>query len=184
MNSLRGMFLAASPHLPDPNFARSVVLMVEHHQEGALGLIINRQSEIRLQEFWDQIDSDPCPSEQFLSWGGPVEGQIMCLHVDPAYSEGEVIPGVQLATDSASICDIVKQEVGPFRVFWGYAGWGPGQLESEFDVGGWLTHPASNEVVFQADVDPVWKQVVSQSGQQILRAALSIGHFPDNAELN
>ena len=184
MESLRGKFLIASPHLPDPNFARTVVLMVEHHEEGALGLVVNRSSHIRLESFWQQIDTQPCPSEEFLSLGGPVEGQVMCLHVDPTCSEGQVIPGVHLATQPDLIRTVVQQAVGPFRVYWGYAGWGAGQLESELAVGGWLSIPATDDLVFRDDTDALWKLVVSRSGQQILREALSIGHFPENAELN
>ncbi|MEM8679689.1 MAG: YqgE/AlgH family protein, partial [Planctomycetota bacterium] len=73
MKSLRGQFLIASPKLPDPNFSQSVVLMLEHHDQGALGLILNRPTNVTLKEVWEQVEQDPCHCANLVSLGGPVQ---------------------------------------------------------------------------------------------------------------
>ena len=72
MNSLRGQFLIASPHLPDSNFYRSVVLMIQHDDEGAFGVILNRPTENTVSEIWEMITDEPCESLQPINLGGPV----------------------------------------------------------------------------------------------------------------
>lgn len=187
MKSLRGQFLVASPHLPDPSFARTVILMVEHHAGGALGLVLNRPAGARVGDLLK--DDHGCSGDSTfddcrLLLGGPCDGQIMCLHGCANFSEGEVLSGVHLATQSDHLLNIVHQDNASFRIFWGYAGWGEGQLESEMDLGGWLTTPATAELVFEEDVDSLWQLAVTRSGQQILREALNIRNFPADAGLN
>ncbi len=184
MNSLRGQFLIASPQLPDPNFARTVILMVEHHDDGALGLVLNRKTDMSLDSFWHHVDPLPCPCQQQMCLGGPVEGYLLCLHANPEYSEGEVVHGVHLATRPEHIRGAVDCNGSQCRVFWGYAGWGAGQLEAELGIGGWLTTPACSQLVFQTDVDSLWQHVISRSGENILREALKIHEFPPKPGLN
>lgn len=187
MNSLRGQFLVASPHLPDPSFARTVILMVEHHGEGALGLVLNRPSGARVGDLLEGDDAcfnDEVFGDCRLLLGGPCDGNIMCLHGCEQFSEGEVVPGVHLATRLEHLTGVVNSPDASFRMFWGYAGWGQGQLEDEMKVGGWLTTPANAELVFVEDVDSMWKVAVTRSGQSILRDALNIRHFPADAGLN
>ena len=187
MNSLRGQFLVASPHLPDPSFARTVILMVEHHSEGALGLVLNRPSGGRVGDLLKDDDlfaNDSTFDDCRLLLGGPCDGHIMCLHGSPKFSEGEILPGVHLATRQEHLKGIVDLPDACFRFFWGYAGWGEGQLESEMDSGGWLTTAATAAMVFEEDVDSLWKLAVTQSGQQVLRDALNIRHFPKDPGLN
>ncbi len=93
MHSLRGNLLVASPHLPDPNFFRSVVFIVEHQEDGALGLILNRVSPQRLKEVWETASEAPCVSDQYLRIGGPVPGPLMA----PAWA-----PGTGRARDRAA----------------------------------------------------------------------------------
>ena len=180
MDSLQGQLLIASPHLPDPNFARSVVFMIEHNKEGALGLIVNMPTDTTLRELWTQVESTPCECLGSVMLGGPVQGPVMSLHGHRNFSETEVIPGVHIATQRENIRGVVLRNEAPFRIFSGYAGWGAGQLEHELEAGGWLTIPASAELIFTSEIHELWKQVVNLSGRSILRDVLKIDEFPDD----
>lgn len=183
---LRGHFLVASPHLPDSNFARSVVLLVEHQADGALGVIVNRLTAVPLEQFWKRLSQEAtaAPADQFLSLGGPVEGQAMCLHTHAAAAESEILPGLFLSTQVDKILKVMRYKRGSYRIFWGYAGWGPGQLEAELKVGGWLIAPATVQQVFRADPELLWQQVMWQSGERILRESLQITDFPPDPSCN
>src|SRR5687768_5273835 len=92
MKSLQGQLLIASPKLFDPNFFRSVVLLVQHTDAGALGLVLNRPLEMTINDAWGQVSETPCDATGFLHQGGPCEGPLMVLHTDSALPELPVIP--------------------------------------------------------------------------------------------
>jgi putative transcriptional regulator len=184
MKSLRGSLLVASPHLPDPNFARSIVLMIQHGEQGAFGLVLNRPSDNRLQEVWSQVTDEPCPADTLIYLGGPVPGPLMSLHTKRSCSEEEIRPGIYFATQRENVLQLVRENAQPFRVFSGYAGWGEGQLEGELEVGGWLTCDATHRFVFPAPGEDVWKQAVHKIGDEILRSSLHIDDVPDDPSLN
>ena len=184
MSSLQGKLLIASPHLSDPNFARSVVLMIEHHDEGALGVVINRESQVSVGAIWEQLNDSKCDCQVCMSLGGPVQGPLIALHGHPQFSESEIVPGVYLATGREYLADLINQDLQPLRVFTGYAGWGAGQLESEIQAGGWLTHCGSAVHVFSDDLTSLWQAVLRSSGQGFLRDTLGISTFPGDAGLN
>ena len=179
MESLQGHLLVASPHLPDSNFSKSVVLVVEHSPEGAIGLILNRVANIRLNELWHQANEGSCESDDFVLHGGPVHGPLMCLHGHTECADMEVISDVYFTSDSDNLRRLVTQNEPPYRMFLGYAGWGPAQLEAELKVGGWLTSLGDKDTVFADDVDDIWQRVVNKTGQSILRDSLRIDRFPD-----
>lgn len=184
MCSLRGKLLVASPHLPDPNFFRSVVFIVEHQQDGALGLILNRVSPQRLKEVWETASQTPCVSDQYLRIGGPVQGPLMALHGHPGWEDQEIVPGVFFSSERHVLETLAAQSEHPFQMYSGYAGWGGGQLESEMKVGGWLVAPATDRLVFEHDHQLLWQQVVNMIGSEITRKALKIRNFPDDPQNN
>ncbi|HEX2973448.1 MAG TPA: YqgE/AlgH family protein [Tepidisphaeraceae bacterium] len=182
MKSLQGQLLVASPQLLDPNFLRSVVLMVQHDEGGALGLILNRPLETTLKEAWEQVSELPCEVEQPLHQGGPCDGPLMVLHTDSAMSDMEVLPGLFFSADKEAVEELVVHMPGSMKFFVGYAGWGPGQLENELDEGGWLTTPATAELVFEGN-DEQWAVLVRQimdSAATWLRAKV----IPDDPSVN
>ena len=185
VDSLRGHFLVASPHLPDPNFFRTVVLMVRHDESGALGLVMNRYSRRTVKEIWEQIDEGPCQSDLVIQLGGPIVGPLMAVHTDASMAEDQIADGVFFATHKDFLCKLVAKANAPFRIFSGYAGWGSGQLENELRLGGWLMTPASKTDIFDLpdDVD-LWKKVTGRIGGQILGSALDISRFPDDPSAN
>ncbi len=187
MDSLRGQLLIASPHLMDPNFRQTVVFLIEHHQEGALGVVLNRPSTMPLDEMWQQLGNASLSlgnQERVVYFGGPVEGHVLCLHTHQEASETEFVPGVHLATDPERIRLALSAMSQHCRVFWGYAGWGEGQLEAELRFGGWLLLPASADLVFHNDLESFWKEAVSLAGEALLRSSLHLRKFPDDPEIN
>lgn len=159
MNSLRGQLLIASPRLTDPNFSRTVVLIVQHSEAGALGLILNRPLSLTVRSAWGQVSSSPCNIEGPLHHGGPCEGPLMAVHSDEELADIEVLPGVYFCTDRESIEQLVLQNHCPMKFFVGFAGWAPGQLDGEMDDGGWLTAPATADHVFGQHEDH-WTEIV------------------------
>ena len=184
MQSLRGSLLVASPHLPDPNFFRSVVFIVEHQDDGALGLILNRVSPRQLKEVWETASDTPCVTDQYLQIGGPVQGPLMALHAHPGLERQEIVPRVFFSSERRVLETLAGQTEHPFRMFSGYAGWGGGQLEGEMKIGGWLTTPATWELIFEQDDQTLWQQVVNTIGAQITRDVLKIRNLPPDPQNN
>jgi len=177
MSSLKGKLLVASPQMRDPNFARTVVLIVEHEAGGALGLVLNRASGVLLRDVWSEVTDQPCESDERLRIGGPVQGPLMALHVRMNLADKEVISGVYFSSEKDHLLDLVRDNEGPLRVFTGYAGWGDGQLDREVATGDWLVTAASDEAVFNDDDEP-WPRAVKRIGNQRLVDSLGIKHVP------
>lgn len=184
MNSLQGHLLVASRYLPDPNFQQTVVLMVQHNEMGALGVILNRPTGKTLKEVWERVSDLPCDRDQSILQGGPVGGPLIALHTQPLLADVEVMPGIYFSTDRDNLQKLVADTDENARFYVGYAGWGDGQLESEQETGSWLTAPASKEhVFFDPDTD-LWKEASQQIGSSILQSSLKIKSVPDDPSLN
>jgi putative transcriptional regulator len=181
--SLIGHFLVASRYLRDPNFAKSVVLMIHHNQEGAMGVVINRPSEKTVREVWEIIGNDACDNDEFIFIGGPVPGPILALHSIEAFSQHEVLPGLHVATHKDALDVIVRKKETSVRLYSGHAGWGSGQLEGELEAGGWLYTRATLEDVF-ADHETIWKTVTQRIGLEIMAPELDFEHVPPDPSLN
>ena len=168
MNSLAGHLLIAIPELPDSNFFRSVVLMLQHNEDGATGVILNRPSEIKVSTVWDEISEDEiCDSTENLNIGGPVDGPLIAVHTSLAFGETPVLPGVYMSLSRENLNGIVTQDKHPFRLYTGYSGWGPGQLENEIDRGGWLLLKAEITHIF-SDNESLWKEACAHVGHEIV----------------
>ena len=183
MRSLQGRFLVASPHLPDPNFYRTVVLMIQHDENGALGLVLNRPSKSTVGQLWETVTQEPCACDRLVNRGGPVEGPLMALHTEASCAENEILPGVYFASRNEHVQRIVQQQHEPFRIFVGYAGWAAGQLESELEAGGWLISEAKRDDVFDEDED-LWRKISSRIGLEILEKAVRPKHVPQDPSMN
>lgn len=182
MESLKGHLLIASPQLADPNFVRTVVLLVEHNDQGAFGVVLNRPSNFSVKDFWDSVTDEPCDCLEPINVGGPVEGPLLAIHKQPMFSETEVIPGVYIAAQRDHLDSIVRQGE-PFRVFSGYSGWGAGQLETELKRGGWITMAAKSDFLF-APTDDLWYRTSQAVASDVLISTLKIKHVPSDPSLN
>ena len=182
MESLEGQLLLASPQLLDPNFVRTVVLLVEHNDMGALGLVINRPTGKTVQELWKQVGESPCESQQPVHLGGPVQGPLMAIHTADGLAEMEIAEGVFFAAKKQNLDELVRRDV-PFKLFVGHSGWGPGQLEGEIEQGAWRAIPAKLEDVFDA-ADDLWQRLMQRAVAGVLPEMLGIKHVPIDPSLN
>jgi len=180
---LTGHFLVASRYLSDPNFAQSVVLMIHHNDEGAMGVVINRPSDKTVSEVWELIGNEPCDRDEFIFIGGPVPGPLVALHSIEEFSEHDVLPGLHAATQKDSLDVLVRRTNVAVRLYSGNAGWGSGQLEAEMEAGGWLTTRATIDDVF-ADHETIWKTVTQRIGLEIMAPDLDFEHVPPDPSLN
>jgi putative transcriptional regulator len=153
MSSYAGKFLIARPALQEASFRQSVVLLLQHGGQGAFGLVVNRPVK---------VDGLPFP----VFAGGPCQAQgLLMLHghadwteLSAAQSLREVAPGVFLGDASclSQISDAGTEPATRYRMFSGYAGWGPGQLESELAAGAWAIVPATGQLLFDVPADELW----------------------------
>ncbi len=183
MPSLRGWFLMAAPHLLDPNFYRTVVLLLQHNEDGAFGLVLNRPMSKTVREVWQQSGRGECAFDGPLYLGGPVTGPLIALHNDAECAEGEVIDGVYFAASPDVIDRLLNDPPEQLRVFTFYSGWAGGQLESELDEGAWITLPATPELIFCGEED-LWRRVGRLLQQRFFSAVLKPYQIPPDASLN
>ncbi len=183
MNSLEGFLLIASPRLPDPNFCRTVVLIIQHDHQGAFGLILNRPTDNTVEEIWEMIGEQPCDNHQPINLGGPVGGPLLALHNDLEVSEREILPGVHFATHKDHLNHLVADEMHQFRIFTGYSGWGAGQLEGELKVGGWMKLPANADYIF-SDAEDMWKRAAQAVGEKVTRPLIAKSGLPASPTFN
>ncbi|MCX7427553.1 MAG: YqgE/AlgH family protein [Planctomycetia bacterium] len=183
MKSLRGQLLVATPQLPDENFFRTVVLLVEHTEDGALGVVLNRLANRSVAELWHEVSDEACDDPRPVNLGGPVSGPLIAIHTDESLAEMEILPGVYLAAQKSNLDRLVAQDEHHYRVYLGHSGWGRGQLEGELEQGAWLTTPATREYVFH-DGDDLWETVAKHIGDAVLLESLRIKHVPRDPSLN
>jgi putative transcriptional regulator len=159
-----GMLLVASPALLDPNFADSVVLLLDVDEGGALGVVLNRPSGVRVRdvlEGWGEVVSEP----DVLFQGGPVSVQ-GALAVGAVRTERDVPVGFREVEGGLGLVDLdtplelVEGSLAHLRIFAGYAGWGADQLAGEIEEGSWYVVPAQASDVFRADTSGLWRDVL------------------------
>ena len=178
--SLRGHLLVAAPSLIDPNFRRTVVLVGEHGEEGALGVVLNRPSEVTVGEAVPPLGG--LVGEDALVWvGGPVQPQAIVVLGE--FEEPERAAALVLGSIGFLPGEIEPDDLGTLsraRVFAGYAGWGPGQLESELAEESWIVEPAVPDDVFYEEADDLWSVVLRRKGGPFAVLAL----MPPDPSLN
>jgi putative transcriptional regulator len=184
MNSLKGHLLIASPNLLAPFFTRTVILMLEHTEDGALGVVLNRPTDATVADIAEQVLQERVEWSKPILLGGPVPGPLMVLHTDEDLADQEVLPGVYSSIDAAKIQQLLRGQPEPALVVANYAGWGPGQLEGEFDVDSWLTLPATAEHVFWAGEIDLWDVVAQAANTTKLSEFLRIRQVPPDPRLN
>src|SRR3954463_14960851 len=165
MDSLRGKLLVASPSLLDPNFSRTVVLIAEHGDEGAMGIVLNRVSEIDAGDAAPPL-ADLIEPGELVHAGGPVQPtavMVVAEFDDPATAATLVLDRVGFVGADADFEELAA-DVTRARVFAGMAGWGPGQLEAEIERDDWIVEPATADDVFTGEPDALWSAVLERKG--------------------
>jgi putative transcriptional regulator len=165
VESTRGQLLIAGPNLQDPNFWRTVVLIVEHSDEGALGLVLNRPSESKVSDAVPQL-AELVEDGADVLVGGPVaqSAVIVLAEFDDPHT------AAMIAFDNVGVLggDTPHDEIGmgvrQARIFAGHSGWGPGQLDGELERGDWILEPARYSDAFAAEPGELWSDVLSRKG--------------------
>ena len=167
-----GTLLVASRDLGDPNFSETVILVLRYdEEEGAMGLIVNRRTDLPLSRVFEDVKG--AKGRKDLAYmGGPVEpGNVLALLKSSTKLEDaeRVFGNVYLISDKDLLEKTLADKADPyvFHIFLGYAGWGPGQLEHEMDLGAWHILPADAASVFDADPDSVWPKLIRRTELRI-----------------
>ncbi|MDH5424372.1 MAG: YqgE/AlgH family protein [Gammaproteobacteria bacterium] len=181
---LTNHFLIAMPRLDDINFTQSVTYICEHSAEGAMGVTINRPSDILLQDILQQIDIKPATSEighETIYHGGPVQtDRGFILHNKTAEqweASLDVTDNIQL-TSSKDILKSIANNQGPdkFLITLGYAGWASGQLEQEIASNLWLNCPSDSSIIFDTPIEKRWESAASLLGIDLQLLSNDAGH--------
>lgn len=184
MKSLKGKLLIATPNLHDPNFARTVLLMFEHTEEGAAGVILNRPTEATITDLSEQVFQEPFEWDKPISLGGPVPGPLVVFHEIEDLADQEVIDGVYQTIDAAKIQQLLRQRPEPSLIVANCAGWGPGQLEGEIEADAWISRPATSEHVFWEGSEDLWEVMVKGVNTSQLSELLGLRIVPEDPSLN
>jgi putative transcriptional regulator len=158
-----GKFLVANRDLRDPNFSFSVILLVSHGADGAMGLIINRPSDVTLESLLPKLRGT-ARAGAAVYFGGPVEVGSLSMVLRSTSEHADATPvfeDVHFSRSWSLLQELAAESEGAsFRVFAGYAGWAPGQLENEVQRGDWLILPADAGVVFGDDPERLWREII------------------------
>jgi putative transcriptional regulator len=175
VTSLAGHLLVAMPQMQDPRFARSVVFLCAHNEDGAMGLVVNRLlDDVTWSALMKQlgIEVSAPGGDRHIHFGGPVEaGRGFVLHSADYVEDGTLVVGGNVAlTATLEILREIGRGGGPKRslLALGYAGWGPGQLDSEIQANGWLSVAADDEIVFDAQHGDKWQRALAKLGVDLL----------------
>jgi len=174
MSELTSQLLVAMPQLDDPNFKRSVVLLVHHGEGGSFGIVLNRALDLTMSELMQNSGIQWPPGVGSVGWGGPVQPErgwvVFCDDgTDAAEApDGDVVAtlehGVRVTGSLDMLRAVAHHPPAAVRLFLGYAGWGAEQLESELADSAWLLAPLRREVVFDTAENDMWEHVVRGLG--------------------
>jgi putative transcriptional regulator len=181
--NLTDQFLIAMPGLKDANFHHTVTYLCEHDEQGAMGIVINRPSGLRLNDILEQLDITPGEGgvcEQEIYVGGPVQtDRGFVLHTaDSSWDSTLQITDDISVTTSKDILEAIAKNSGPRKtlIALGYAGWGSGQLEGELSENSWLNGPASEQILFDLPAESRWKAAAETLGVDLDLLSGVAGH--------
>lgn len=181
--SLSNNLLIAMPALADPNFARTVTLICEHSTDGAMGLVVNRPTTLKLREILDQLGiqgASTTLADMPVYFGGPVQNSRgFVLHEPLGHWEATMAVTDTLGVStSRDILEALAHNEGPDRyiVTLGYAGWGAGQLERELTENSWLNAPSASDILFTLPAEHRWKAAAQLAGVDLTMLSSEAGH--------
>jgi putative transcriptional regulator len=178
MESLAGKLIVSSPSLVDPNFRRTVVLMTHHDEDGAMGLVLSRPSTLSVAETVPGLADLPGADSVYV--GGPVQTDVIVALVELDEPNDEVPPVIGSVGFLPGDGDTDELEIARVRVFAGYSGWGPGQLEAELEESSWLVESSAGPELFPEPEDDLWGGVLRDKGGAYRVVAL----MPEDPSVN
>ncbi len=180
---LAGQMLIAMPGMKDPRFEKTVIYLCAHNSDGAMGLVVNRALEsLTFPDLLEQLEIAPVGADEQINvhFGGPVEsGRGFVLHSRDYLQEATMVVDTDVAlTATVDILKAIADGDGPRQslLALGYAGWGPGQLDSEIKSNGWLHVAADSELVFGINLEDKWEQAMSKIGVDPRMLSDDAGH--------
>ena len=180
---MTGQLLIAMPNMADQRFARTVIYLCAHSEDGAMGLVINKpMPQITFVDLLEQleIETEGTVSDQMVHFGGPVEsGRGFVLHSNDFQREGTMMVDEDVGlTATIDILRAIAAGDGPAKhlLALGYAGWGPGQLDSEIQANGWLHAPADESILFDLDLSTKWERSIAKLGVAPAMLSGDAGH--------
>ena len=175
MNTLKNHFLISIPHMKDPLFERSVIFLCEHDEQGAIGLIINK--EINKDSISTTLNSESMQKAKFddyiaknkLFIGGPVlTNKVLFLYTGGTNNESIILNDkISISSDMMLLTSIAKSNNVRHKLFFGHAGWNQGQLEKEIENGDWLLEKSTPNLIFENDVEHIWLLATHSLGIQV-----------------
>ena len=183
MKSFTGKLLIASPQLLDPNFAQAVLLLIQHDENGAMALVVNRPLDMKVCDAWEQVSVIRCAFEDPLRQGGPCQGPLIVVHTHEQVAQLSLPGGLHVSLDEESLEWLVRDGEHPIAFFLGYAGWSGGQLETEIEQGAWLVAEAERDTVFNPD-EETWERLVRQLTSPVKLVNIDPRIMPEDPSLN
>lgn len=178
----KGMFLVSEPFLPDPNFKRTVVILTEHDEDGSIGFVLNRKTNLLLNDVLEDFPEFPVP----LYLGGPVEQNTLHYIHNSKFNipvSKEVVPGLSWGGDFEVVKELIESQVlhaDDIRFFIGYSGWSPEQLQGELDDKAWILAHATKQLILMEEEEDLWRRVLKQLGKEYSLMA----NYPEDPRLN
>ncbi len=183
LGELADRLLVATPTMPDPRFARSVIYVCSHSPEGAMGIVLNRlYGDLNFRGLLTQLNINPAESTRDLPvhFGGPVEPvRGFVLHTPDYQREGTTVLGANVAlTTTVEVLQAIAEGTGPSQALLalGYAGWGAGQLEEEIQANGWLVATPDPEIIFSTHNETKWERALQTLGVSPVTLLADVGH--------
>ena len=155
---------------------------MQHNDQGAFGVVLNRPANEQIKRAWSNLTGNVNDSQRHISQGGPFAGPVFALHQQANLGEQQVQNGLYFSTTKESLLKLATEAQAPYRIFFGAAGWAPGQLEQEVQRGIWLMIPASQATIF-CDPDIQWDLAIRQYGRNAWES-LGVTGFPCNPQAN
>lgn len=175
--------LIASPNQSENELNRSVILVLQHDENGSHGVILNRPANDNILDAWRELTGNPNHSDRFVQTGGLHGGPVFAVHQNPEAADISLNHNLHVSMNAESMVDVTNDRL-PYRIFFGLTSWEPGQLGKEIEQGLWLPLQADESCVF-ADTDTLWVEALRNHGRMIFTNVTGVNLFKDgDPELN
>lgn len=163
--------------------ARTVLLVLQHSDEGTYGVILNRPAKPEMREIWKKITGDPAIAQPRLALGGTKGGPVIALHHSEFHSEFNVEGNLHLSRSADNLKHLARERNQLFKIFLGIVEWKPGELEEQIEFGRWYVTESDNRDIL-GDVELLWEESICECGDQLWRELLGRSSLEFNGELN
>ena len=179
---LLGQLLVATPSLSGNTFQKTVVLVLQHNNQGTFGVVLNRPANDEMRQAWENATGQH-PDEQCVVQGGPVGGPVFAIHQHESIGEVAMPGGIFVSADAKSLRQLTEQTDDRYRIIFGVASWQVGQLQDEIDDGVWYTIMADADEIFD-DANWMWEKALRRYGEEVTCDVFGLESLPTNPNWN